>query len=774
MRRWIFRFRALWIAFALMAVAAIAIPDQAAGGQGSWTRLDLETLQVNTMAVDPNDSNALFAGTNGQGIYRSTDGGANWVQVNTGLANLYVNDILIDPRNTNILLAGAGRGSLVGEPGGGVYRSTDRGTSWTRVLDAGTIWALALTPQNPDVMYAAGGPPVFKSTDGGVTWSEAFEPGSDLANIEARGVTVHPTDASVVLVAGNTEGGNGQVYRTEDAGGSWDRVTAGQAPILDVKFVTDLRVGVLAFFGNLVGVFRSTDGGQSWQRVTDQLGDIQVNRVQPDPSNGNRVSAGTNQGVYRSTNSGIDWTQVDTTLGNQQVHGLGYDRAAPQTLYAGTEDGAWAYTFTAPPSPTATPLPTTPTPTPTPAPGGTVTWYFAEGSTQPPFDTWFLVQNPTDNTATVRFTFELESGQQVSREATVGPRTRYSLFVNQVLPNAAFSTRVEADQKVFVERSMFVGFDGSSITGIAGPNKEWLFAEGATVSPFDSWVLLQNPGDSPANTTITYLLPNQAPVTQSLGALAPHSRTSVYVNQVLPNQEFSIKVSSDQAIIAERSMFRFPGNSASATAGTTQANRSWYFAEGSSENGTDSFLLLQNPGSSASTVGLTLYSTTGEQRSLQIGMPGNSRRTIYLNQIFPGASFGVKVDSSEAIVAERSMFFGSEPKGFTGSMGSPSLATTWNMPEGSTQTPFTTVLAVLNPNDSGMSVRMDFQLESGQVVSRDFTVGPGRKLSVEVNQILASAAFSTKVTTSLPSVVERTMFFQKQGGRGATNAIGIE
>jgi photosystem II stability/assembly factor-like uncharacterized protein len=753
--------RVLVLALALVSgFAIIASPAPAQGAVGSWSRSGLDGLQVNAIEADPGNPNVLFAGTNGQGIYRSTDGGRTWTQTNSGLGHLYVNDILVSPADSNIVFAGTGRGSAVGDPGTGLYRSTDRGSTWRRVLEAGTIYSVAVTPGNSSVMYAAGGPPIFKSTNGGVTWTRAFRPREDIVNIDARGVAVSPVDPNVVLVAGNTEGGTGMLFRSTNAGGSWSWILREEPPVLDVEFVADARGGSVAFLGETTRLLRSTDGGQNWGRVAAGLGEINVWDVQPNPLDFNDVVAGTNSGVTRSTNLGSDWSRVDTTLGNQRVRAVAWDRAGQQTIYAGTEDGVWAYT-----------LPRASEPGP-----AAVTWYFAEGSTQRPFDTWLLVQNPTDAPAAVVFNFSLEDGTNRTLVRSVGPRSRFSLFVNEVLPNAAFSTRIEANQRVFVERSMFVGFDGSVISGIAAPSQEWLFAEGATVNPFHTWVLIQNPGDTHASTTITYLLRDRSPVTQSLGALPPRSRTSVFVNQVLPNEEFSIRVSSNQPVIAERSMFRFPGNAASATAGATEASRTWYFAEGSSAAGpraTDTFLLLQNPGSSSTTAAITLYSTGGDQRSFQVPMPGNSRRTVFLNQHFPGASFGIRVESGQPIVAERSMFFGGEPRAFTGSMGSPALGTTWNLAEGSTQSPFSTVIAILNPNNQAMTARIDFQLEGGQVVSRDFTIGATRKLSVNVGEILVNSAFSSRVTTSLPSVVERTMFFQKPGGTGATNATGV-
>jgi len=756
---------ALVLALALL----MAHPRSAEGGQGSWSRLNLNGLRVTALAVDPNDPNTVFAGTAGQGVFRSTDGGQNWIQLNTGLANLTVNDLLIDPTNTSNVLVGTGRGSLVGEATAGIYRSTDRGSTWTRVQLAGAIFSLAITPQNPSVVYAAGGPPVFKSTDGGATWAPSFQPGSDIVNVEIRGISVDPADPSILLAAGNTEGGQGQLFRSTDAGATWNRELAGQAAILDVKFVTDLRAGVLAFFGNLVGVFRSTDAGLTWQQVTQSLGSLEVRAVQPNPLNGNEVTAGTAGGVIRSTDGGVTWSGLDTTLGNQSVRSLAYGRGSPQTLYAGTDDGVWAFTFA--PAPTPTPIPPTPTPVPSAA-----TWFFAEGSTQPPFDTWFLVQNPTGNGATVVFTFQLENATNVTRGFTVGANSRFSLFVNQILPNVAFSTRVDSDQQVLVERSMFVGFDGSAVPGIPAPSKGWLFAEGATEDPFHTWMLIQNPNSVAANTSVTYLLRSGAPVVQSLGPLAPNSRTSIFVNQLLPNEEFSIRVDSDQPVIAERSMFRFPGNAATATAGATAASANWFFAEGSSVASplaTDTFLLLENPQQADATVTTTLFSESGNQVTFSIAMPGNSRRTIFLNSFMPNSSFGIQVSSTQPIVAERSQFFGTEPRGATGSQGATALATEWDLAEGSTQPPFTTIIAVLNPNYQNMVVRADFELENGQVITQLFGVGPSRKLSINVNSILPGNAFSTKVTTSLPSVVERTMFFQKLGSTGATNAIGL-
>lgn len=443
-------------------------------------------------------------------------------------------------------------------------------------------------------------------------------------------------------------------------------------------------------------------------------------------------------------------------------------------------EATFALALTPSPTPSPTPFGPTPSPTPvgptpTPAPAA-ATFFFAEGSTQPPFETWFLVQNPTGNAATVRFTFELENATTQQFNFTVGPTTRFSLFVNRILPNVAFSTRVDADQQVFVERSLFVGFDGSTVPGIPGPARSWLFAEGVTEQPFQTWLLIQNPNSVSATTTITYLLPDQPPVVQALGALAPNSRTSVFVNQVLPNQEFGVRVDSDQPVITEESTFRFPGNAVTTVAGANMSSRSWFFAEGSSVQSppgpVDSFLLLENPQQLSTTVSTTLFSTAGQQTSFQIAMPPNSRRTIFLNNFFPNSSFGVQVSADQPVVAERSEFFGPEPRGATATLGASALAMQWNLAEGSTQPPFQTSISVLNPNGSANTVRVDFQLENGQVVTQNLSAGANSKLIVNVGNFLPNNAFSTKVTTSQPAVVERLMFLNKLGSVGETDAVG--
>lgn len=590
--------------------------------------------------------------------------------MNNGLGNLFVNDLMIDPRDPSVILAGTGQSPAIGEASAGVYRSTNRGDSWTQQVSA-FVDALALDPATSATMYAAGAPVLLKSTNGGVAWSPPFTPGTQIVNVDGTGVAVSTVDPNVILVVGNTEGGVGQIFRSTNAGATFSQVLGGLPPLFDVTFAPPGPIGAPAFVAANTSVFRSTDGGISFTRVSEELGDVPVFSVVVSPlAVGTIFGATLGQGVIQSTDSGTNWSVLDGTLGNRNVRGLGIDASTPQTVYAGTEDGPWAFTFAPAPPP----------------PPSAVSWFFSEGYSQPPFDTWFLLQNPTGQAATARINYLLQGGGVVTQIVGVPPTSRVSVFANQVLPNQAFSTRIDSDQQIFTERAMYVSFDGHSVTGLASPSRTWLFAEGSTQQPFHTWILLANQNDVPVPATITYLLETGQTVVQQLGPLPPLSRTSIFVNQVLPNVAFSSRVDSEAPIVAERAMYRFPGNSATGVVGVTGPARTWFFAEGRAtlrNTDADTFLLLQNPNPNPVTATIRLFRTDGAVQTFTRSLPATSRTTIQLDLIFSG-EFGISVESDGDIIAERPVFFGGEPKGAYATQGATQLGTVWLLPEGST------------------------------------------------------------------------------------------
>jgi len=237
------------------------------------------------------------------------------------------------------------------------------------------------------------------------------------------------------------------------------------------------------------------------------------------------------------------------------------------------------------------------------------TWYLAEGYTGGSFDTWVLIQNPGETAAEVKVTFMKQGGAMVERTYTVAANSRFTVFVDDILPNDEVSTKIESTNGVGIiaERAMYFNYngkaDGHDSTGVTAPSKTWYLVEGYTGGDFDTWVLIQNPNSTPANTTVTFMLPDGS-IKQANYTLSPNSRYTIFVDEIIPSSSVSTKVESDVPVIAERSMyFNYNGKDGGHNStGLPALSDTWYFAEGYTSASFDEWLLFQNPNSSAATV----------------------------------------------------------------------------------------------------------------------------------------------------------------------------
>jgi hypothetical protein len=412
--------------------------------------------------------------------------------------------------------------------------------------------------------------------------------------------------------------------------------------------------------------------------------------------------------------------------------------------------------------------------------------FFAEGSTQPPFQTRFLILNPTGSTANVSFTFEVE-GQ---RARVVGPyavpaTSRFSLLVNDIIQGVAFATRIDCDQPIVAERSMFEGAFGD--TGLfLMPQQTWLFADGSTQSPFDTSMLLENPDPSRSTTaTITYNEVGGRPVLQNL-TLPPESRTTVAVGSVVPNAAFTVQVTSQLPIVVEESESLSPGaySSPSVVDGAPSPSPRWFIGEATATTGQapqpgvpfTSTLILLNPQTSAVSATLKFFPTSGSPITLPPMTLPPGQTTVDLNNVagLQNSAFGIEVDATSPIVAQRQMIFQGE--GLFNTLGATTAKNQWFLAEGSTQSPFSEIIYILNPNPQAMSARVTFYLEGGGAPKvSNVTVPPNTLLPINVNSMLPNAAHGTEVVTNQPAIVERQMFFQRGGSGifGGTDAIGF-
>jgi len=391
------------------------------------------------------------------------------------------------------------------------------------------------------------------------------------------------------------------------------------------------------------------------------------------------------------------------------------------------------------------------------------TWYLAEGCTAYPYHTWVLIMNPNGRPAQVTVTFMKEDGSTVVKQYQVGAASRFSIFANEVVPNAAFSMKVQSDVPVFVERAMYFNNDGHDSAGVNAPSRTWYLPEGFSSPSVDTWVLLMNPNSAAAAATVTFMKEDGSTVVRNYN-LAPTSRLNIWADQVVPDCAFSTKVESALPIVAERAMYF--GRGGHGSVGVSYTSKRWYLAEG--YTGHASWLLLMNPNSAVANVSVTFMLENGSTVLRNYTLRATSRLTVYVNDIIPNSAFSTKVESDQPIVVERAMYWGSSAAGHS-SLGATALAQTWYLPEGCTAYPFEEWVLVMNPGAAPATVTATFMMEGGNNIVRKYSVAPTSRLTIHVDDIVANAAVSVSLDSDRPIVAERAMYF----GNGGHNSVGI-
>jgi len=386
----------------------VAVPAEAAAaaaGANPWTPIGpqptdsrffgLTSGRVTALAVDPTDANTAYLGGAQGGIWKTTDGGANWTPLTDDQASLAIGSLAIDPNSCSpgpckIIYAGTGEENFSVDSyyGAGVLKSSDAGNTWTR-LGAGVfvgpfsggfspgggarIGAFAVHPTNSQILLAGvqiflsadtgTSSGIYRSTDGGSTWTQVL---SGAAGVE---VLFDPTNGNVAYAALGTTGGDPQngVYRSTDGGQSWSRVTntgnvlptgtalgriaLAIAPSTPSTLYASIQDPRSATFGSLLGMFKTTDGGTTWSKLTvpdycrDQCWYDNFVRVSPTSASivfvgGSAASTGF---LLRSTDGGNNWSDFSSGGGvllHVDQHALAFS-AGGSRLYVGNDGGAY-------------------------------------------------------------------------------------------------------------------------------------------------------------------------------------------------------------------------------------------------------------------------------------------------------------------------------------------------------------------------------------------------------------------------------------------------
>jgi hypothetical protein len=405
-------------------------------------------------------------------------------------------------------------------------------------------------------------------------------------------------------------------------------------------------------------------------------------------------------------------------------------------------------------------------------------WYLAEGCTDGGMETFVLVQNPNPDNVTVDVTFMTGSGM-VSPEALndviVPADSRVTFKANDYVTDFDVSTKVvPTGGNVICERSVY----GNERTwahdsiGVTTPSYTWFLAEGSTNGGMETFVLVQNPNATDALVELNFMtgagvVPGPQNVTVKAG-----SRVTFKANDYVTDYNVSTVVSGSFPVIAERSVYGNGRTWAHDSIGVTVPSDLWFLAEGSTDGGMETFVLVQNPYSSATQVDLDFMTGAGVIPGPQdVTIPAYSRVTFKVNDYVTDYNVSTAVSGSSPVVAERSVY-GNDRAWAHDSIGTSVTASEWFLAEGSTDGGMETFVLVQNPNGSAVTVDLGFMTGSGYVAGpQDVNIPAYSRVTFKVNDYVTDYNVSTKVTSTGGGIIcERSMY--GNGRTWATDSIG--
>ncbi len=324
------------------------------GGSYSLGCVALDPRDPNVVWLGTGENQSLRSVSFGDGIYKSTDAGETWEH--KGLPNSeHIAKILFDPRDAQVMYV-ASQGPLWVPGGDrGLYKSTDGGQTWKPILEISEntgITDVVLDPRDPDLIYAAsyqrrrhvgicigGGPEagIFKSSDAGATWTELTDgiPAVDLGRIALALSPQNPDIVYALVVAAGDESG---FFRSVDRGATWERRS--NYRVVDPQFYGEIYPDPHHFervYAVDVTIHVTDDGGKTFERVRWQM-HVDNHAMAFDPTDPDHLLVGNDGGLYETYDGGRTWRHF-TNLPSTQYYRVAVDNAEPfYHVYGGSQD----------------------------------------------------------------------------------------------------------------------------------------------------------------------------------------------------------------------------------------------------------------------------------------------------------------------------------------------------------------------------------------------------------------------------------------------------
>ncbi|MBU1944835.1 MAG: hypothetical protein KKE36_14315 [Actinobacteria bacterium] len=418
-------------------------------------------------------------------------------------------------------------------------------------------------------------------------------------------------------------------------------------------------------------------------------------------------------------------------------------------------------------------------------------FYFAEGFTRSDFAEYLCIGNPTGTDARAWSTYMFTDGSVLNRYYDVPAGSRCTVNVNDAVgPDREVSALVGSTTAgLVVERPMYFDYNGLTgghdIIGADSPATDWYFAEGTTRPGFDEYVTVLNPQAAEASLTLDYMVEGEGVVSVG-GTVGAHSRaTFKTVDQVGPDRDVALHLSSDTPVVAERPMYfdyrwdaGYGWDGGHDVLGANAPGPDWYFAEGTTRDGFEEYLCLQNPGAAPVSVEATYYPGPGQGDPVvrDYDIPAGERLTVPVNtELGSGIDASVWLHSPDDFVAERPMYFDYHGawEGGHDVMGADGAATEWIFAEGYTGAGFEEWLCMQNSGDHDATAQVTYYPESGGPIARSHQVPARSRVTVDVNHDAgAGLAISARVQSDHGLIVERPMYFDYGGWTGGHDVVG--
>ena len=319
---------------------------------------------IGSLAMDPTNHNVVWAGTGennhqralgyGDGVYKTIDGGKSWK--NMGLKNSrHIGMIAINPQHPDMVYVAA-EGSAWG-PGGdrGLYKTTDGGKTWEKVLDISKhtgVNNVILDPRDPNLIYATseqrrrhvftkigGGPEtaIYKSTDAGDTWHK-LKSGLPSSHMGGIGLALSPSDPDVIYAIIEAAEDKGGFFRSSNRGETWKKMSS---HVSSGQYYNEIYCDpkdVNKVFSVETFTYVTLDGGKNWRRLSNKDRHVDDHAMWIDPNNSRHYMIGGDGGMYETYDDGAIWRFM-SNLPVTQFYRVSVDNDLPfYNVFGGTQD----------------------------------------------------------------------------------------------------------------------------------------------------------------------------------------------------------------------------------------------------------------------------------------------------------------------------------------------------------------------------------------------------------------------------------------------------